>query len=321
MEIGNTERMKYSEFTATLREIAEHHKTLYVMGCFGAPLTEANKKRYIAHHAYNAAPERRAKIVGASADTFGFDCVCLVKGVLWGWSGDKNAIYGGADYCRGGVPDIGTEQMIAACSGVSRDFDRVVPGELLHMPGHVGVYIGGGLAVECTPAWADGVQITAVGNIGTVPGKNTRTWVEHGRLPYIEYDDVPQAAPADKPDDGYTDYTVVSGDSLWGIAASLLGDGSRWREIAACNNLDDAIIYVGQVLRIPIPTGNQASAPQPQPEPQPQPRTYTVRAGDSLWGIAASTLGDGTRYGEIKEINKLTSDMIYAGQVLRIPEK
>ncbi len=310
------EKMKSGEFVRRLRGVAEGSRTLYVMGCFGAPLTEANKKRYIAHHEYNAAPERRAKIVGASADTFGFDCVCLVKGVLWGWSGDRNAIYGGADYCRGGVPDIGTEQMIAACSGVSRDFDRVVPGELLHMPGHVGVYIGGGLAVECTPAWADGVQITAVGNIGTVPGKNTRTWTEHGRLPYIDYADAEDdsASAENAPSETYITYTVASGDCLWAIAERLLGDGGRWREITAYNGLDNVAIYAGQELRIPVAAPSAPTAPS-------APRTYTVRSGDSLWGIAASALGDGSRYPEIKALNGMTGDMIYAGQTLRLPEE
>lgn len=49
--------------------------------------------------------------------------------------------------------------------------------------------------------------------------------------------------------------------------------------------------------------------------------TYTVKKGDSLWAIAARTLGRGTRYTEIKKLNGLTSDIIYAGQVLKIPNK
>ena len=63
----------------------------------------------------------------------------------------------------------------------------MVPGEGLWGPGHWGLYIGDGLAVECTPAWKNGVQITAVGNIGTKAGYNTRTWTKHGRLPYVDY--------------------------------------------------------------------------------------------------------------------------------------
>lgn len=48
--------------------------------------------------------------------------------------------------------------------------------------------------------------------------------------------------------------------------------------------------------------------------------TYTVKKGDSLWAIAARELGSGTRYPEIKKLNGLTSDVIYAGQVLKIPK-
>ena len=47
--------------------------------------------------------------------------------------------------------------------------------------------------------------------------------------------------------------------------------------------------------------------------------TYTVVSGDSLWRIAARLLGDGRRYPEIKKLNGLTSDVIHAGQKLKIP--
>lgn len=51
----------------------------------------------------------------------------------------------------------------------------------------------------------------------------------------------------------------------------------------------------------------------------PAARTYTVKKGDSLWAIAAKQLGAGTRYKEIKTLNGLTGDTIYAGQVLKLP--
>lgn len=47
-------------------------------------------------------------------------------------------------------------------------------------------------------------------------------------------------------------YTVVAGDSLWEIANKMLGDGSRYKEIANLNGIENANkIYVGEVLRIP----------------------------------------------------------------------
>ncbi len=179
--------MKSTDFIAKLKDIATNYKTLYVMGCFGAPMTSSNKKRYTNNHTYNKQAARTKMINAASADTFGFDCVCLIKGVLWGWCGNANKIYGGAGYAINGVPDIGADTMITKCSGVSTNFANIVPGEAVWMPGHIGVYIGNGLAVECTPKWDNKVQITAVGNIGKKTGYNTRTWTKHGKLPYVEY--------------------------------------------------------------------------------------------------------------------------------------
>ncbi len=172
---------------------AAGHKTLYVNGCFGAPMNAKNKSRYISGYAYNQRPERQAKIQAASADTFGFDCVCFVKGLLWDWEADAGSIYGGADYAINGVPDITEEALLNKCAGVSEDFSAMYVGEYLWMKGHCGIYIGDGLAVEATPDWADGVQLTAVGNLGAKAGYPTRTWQKHGRLPYVSYE-APEAA-------------------------------------------------------------------------------------------------------------------------------
>ena len=90
--------MKATELVNKVIDIAKNDKTLYVMGCFGAPLTAANKKRYTTNHSYNKAAARVKMINAASEDTFGFDCVCLIKSILWGWCGDKSKTYGGAVY-------------------------------------------------------------------------------------------------------------------------------------------------------------------------------------------------------------------------------
>ena len=47
---------------------------------------------------------------------------------------------------------------------------------------------------------------------------------------------------------------------------------------------------------------------------------YTVKKGDTLWVIAQRYLGSGYKYKEIKDLNALNSDMIYAGQTLKIPK-
>ena len=186
------------ELAEAVKKIATSYKTLYVMGCFGAPLKADHKERYCKNCSYNKQPARTAMIRAASADTFGFDCVCLIKGVLWGWNGDKNAVYGGAKYESNGVPDIDCNTMMDRCSNISTDFSKIEVGEAVGMQGHIGIYIGDGLAVECTPLWKNCVQITAVQNIGTKAGYNSRKWTRHGKLPYVTYDMAGASSSANK---------------------------------------------------------------------------------------------------------------------------
>lgn len=178
--------MKASEFVKKLEDVAKNYKTLYVMGCFGAPMNSKNKTRYCSNHSYNQQAARTKYIQAATTDTFGFDCVCLIKGILWGWNGDKSKTYGGAVYKANGVPDTNANGMIKLCSDISTDFSNIEVGEAVWMEGHIGVYIGNGLAVECTPRWKNCVQITACNC--SKSGYNARNWTKHGKLPYIEYD-------------------------------------------------------------------------------------------------------------------------------------
>ena len=175
-------------------KLAASVTTLYVSGCFGAPMTEYNKRRYMNNNSFNKAPNRQKLISAASPDTFGFDCICLIKAILWDWIANVNAVYGGATYKANGVPDFpvdgnaNTKGLLDYCTEVSTDFSKIVPGEVLHNPGHAGIYIGDGLAIECTYRWKDGVQITAVANMGNNKKvANSRTWTEHGKLQWISY--------------------------------------------------------------------------------------------------------------------------------------
>lgn len=185
--------MTASDFKEKLT-LALNSKTLYVMGCFGAPMMARNKTRYTSNYAYNATKARKAKIESATEDTFGFDCVCLVKGILWGWDADQSLVYGGAKYKSNDVPDVGTDSIIKLCKDVSTDFSHLQNGELLWKKGHVGVVYDAsqGIAIECTPAWKDGVQLSTI--IGAKWGADAclyhdREWTSHGKLPWIDYEE------------------------------------------------------------------------------------------------------------------------------------
>lgn len=213
--------MKASEFVKKLEDVAKNYKTLYIMGCFGAPMNSKNKTRYCNNHSYNRQAARTKLIKAATADTFGFDCVNLIKGILWGWDGNKSKTYGGAVYKANGVPDTNANGMIKLCSDLSTDFSSIEVGEAVWMEGHIGVYIGNGLSVECTPRWKNCVQITACNC--TKSGYNTRNWTKHGKLPYIEYDVKPtttKPATATIP----TVSTASAEKTIWDFLMTKIGN-------------------------------------------------------------------------------------------------
>ncbi|MBO9541408.1 N-acetylmuramoyl-L-alanine amidase [bacterium] len=109
-------------------------------------------------------------------------------------------------------------------------------------------------------------------------------------------------------------YSVKDGDTLWGIAKKHLGNGSRWPEIYDLNKdkiKDPNVIGPGMVLRMPGGSKPVTSAQG----------TYTVKDGDTLYGIAKKLLGDGTRWPELYNLNKdkiKDPNVIYPGLVLRL---
>jgi LysM repeat protein len=97
-------------------------------------------------------------------------------------------------------------------------------------------------------------------------------------------------------------YTVQSGDTLWGIAQRAYGDAEDWDTIYADpankkligNNPN--LIYPGQVLNIPKdpdPSGKKPVPPSP-PTPQPDPFPSAHAAGHGPSGPPPSVSGGST---------------------------
>ena len=139
---------------------------------------------------YSVAGGDWAKWNGSS---WNFDCVILVKAILWGWNGNKNHAHGGANYGSNGVFDDNADQIINRCSNVSSDFTNIQVGELLWLPGHVGVYIGNGQVIECTAAWESKVLYSSIDSNGNRVRNSSQVlrWQKHGKLPYISYETTP----------------------------------------------------------------------------------------------------------------------------------
>lgn len=166
--------MRANTFVTALTAIATQVKTVYAWGMFGSRITRTS----VASKAKQYPDWYRSRSFDHLYDSevYGFDCVGLVKAVLWGWNAST-----GAKYASNGVPDVSADGMIAKCSEVSSDFSRIALGEFVWMKGHCGVYIGDGKVVESTPIWKNGVQITSL---------SARKWQKHGKLPYVEYEEV-----------------------------------------------------------------------------------------------------------------------------------
>lgn len=170
--------MTSQEFINKLLNIVNNYKTIYAYGTWGQVLTNdiinAKAKQYPGW--YNTSNKNKLKnLVGKGY--YVFDCVGLIKGVLWGWCGNgtKN---GGAVYQSNGVPDVSANGMISKCSNVSTNFSNIQMGEAVWMEGHIGIYYKDGKVIECSPAFQDKVQITNL---------SQRAWKKHGKLPYISY--------------------------------------------------------------------------------------------------------------------------------------
>lgn len=128
---------------------------------------------------------------------------------------------------------------------------------------------------------------------------------------------IPQKTTATSPQPtiSYTTYKVTSGDSLYLIAKRFNVTVSA---IKTLNNLTVETINIGQILKIPAPTSTPEPTPTPTPSPMPVETTtnYTVVSGDALWIVANKF---NTTVDNIRSLNNLTTDIIYVGQVLKVP--
>ena len=323
-------KMTAKELVAKAIDVAKNHNTVYMWGVFGAPVTENVIAGKAAQYPdwYTAAKQTAfRKLIGKGY--FGFDCVCLIKALLWGWTGDSSKSYGGATYASNGVPDIGADAMIGKCSGVSTTgWDSMEIGEALWCSGHIGLYIGDGLAVECTPAWQNKVQITAVKNIGTKDGYNARKWTKHGKLPYVTYDGVAE-----------TTTTQTSAATAYQVGDIVEFTGTKHYASAnattgpACKPGKAKVTAISKGAKHPYHLVRQTGGGSTvygwvdaadiggSSSNANGYRSHTVVRGDTLWALANTYLGNGNRYKEIMSLNGMTSTTIKIGQVLKIPAK
>ncbi|MDB7086495.1 LysM peptidoglycan-binding domain-containing protein [Enterococcus mundtii] len=102
---------------------------------------------------------------------------------------------------------------------------------------------------------------------------------------------------------GDTIYTVKAGESVWGVADK---HGITMDQLIEWNNIKNNFIYPGQ--KVVVKKGNTTAAPTSN-----DGKRYTVKAGESVWGVADS---HGISMTQLIEWNNIKNNFIYPGQSL-----
>lgn len=145
--------MTVNDILTKAKSIADS-KTFYVRGMSGQKLTDANKLKFSSNDPFNI---KRTKLIFAeSAETQGYDEFGFFSKVT-GYN------------CK----NVG--EVISLCHDISKNFDAIVPGEVVFMGDRFGIFIGGGRVIAVSPA---GVGYTIL-----------KGWVSHGRINDVDYEE------------------------------------------------------------------------------------------------------------------------------------
>lgn len=110
------------------------------------------------------------------------------------------------------------------------------------------------------------------------------------------------------------DYNIVE-DATKGLDVAVDVNLKQWRPYGTKTATVEQPAESGQAATVTVEKERDAST-------APTAKTYTVKAGDSLWAIAAKYYGKGAEYSKIASANtdKISNpNLIYPGQVLTIP--
>ena len=191
-------------------------------------------KQYPAHYGSSRTARYRDDIAKKKVCA---DCVGLIKGYNWTNGGQGVIESIGTDktfsskYGAHGCPDKSANGMFSyarskGCAWGTMDTLPEVPGIALRFDGHVGVYIGGGYAVEERGF-----------NYGCVKTKvSSRKWTHWYQLPFVDYGDAVFTGVATKPDTPTSEYT---------LGTRTLKKGSKGADVKA---LQEFLLQLGYSL-------------------------------------------------------------------------
>ena len=181
--------MNAAKFITQARK-ALNKNNVYVSGGFGVLLKGSQLKRYTSNNVYNK--EHADEIVEAAKTQpcYGFDCIGLIKAILWGWDATTGT-YGGAVYKSNSVPDANPNTFFKKyCTDRGAISTDIVPGSMLWSDGHAAIYIGHGLAIESTQK-SGNIRYVHPNGCGTeIKNVPNRTFEKWGTISFVSYQDM-----------------------------------------------------------------------------------------------------------------------------------
>ena len=154
--------------------------TIYLNGAYGNTLVQSFINQKAKQYVYNISRKGiYKKCMDSSGTEYAFDCVGLIKAYLWGGHGKVK---------YNSKQDKSANGMLSASKvkGKIKTMPETV-GLLVQMNGHIGVYIGNGYVIECTPSKSFAKQTHGGG--GVCKTKLTdRKWTNWCECPYITYE-------------------------------------------------------------------------------------------------------------------------------------
>ena len=153
---------------------ATHVSSKYMWGEYGRTITNATIEQKARQYPLRYSQARIDELKKCTNGYWiGCDCAGLIKWFLWTDNGTHDIRYDSkTDRNTGGLWNCATNRGTI-------DTLPEIPGIILYKSGHVGVYIGGGKAVECTLGrYGDGIVQTEV---------RGRGWTHWITIPDIEY--------------------------------------------------------------------------------------------------------------------------------------
>ena len=225
----------------------------------------------------------------------------------WHAGGSANNTHIGFEICEDGLTDASYfakvyQEAVELCAYLCKEFNLTEQNIICHSEGYrKGIASNHGDVMHWFPKHGKSMD-TFRADV-----KNMLNAVVEPEAPKDAPKDETKEEPAVYPEKLTTGYYRVR--KTWKDSKSQIG---AYRVLANAKNAADknpgTFVFT-----------NEGATIYPETATEEAYRVHTVVKGDTLWDIAAKYLGNGPRYPEIKTLNNLTSNVIYSGWKLKIP--